>query len=155
MPRVIVAADDDEDDIDLLKLLFRKAGITQPLEVFRHGEELIESLQHRLKKAAAALPMLCLLDVKMPGISGHDVLRWIRGQSRLDAMPVVMVSSSELPDDVKLAAEQGAQCYLAKYPQPSVLRRLVDEAQNFAQGPTAGTWFGLPANLLLRWGLAG
>jgi DNA-binding NarL/FixJ family response regulator len=66
-----------------------------------------------------------------------------------------MLSSSEHPEDVRKAAEGGAQCYLAKYPHPTVLKRVLEEASRVASnGPApAGEWFGLPANLLLRWGL--
>lgn len=155
---IIVAVDDDEDDIDLMRLLFRKAGIEHPIDVYRRGEDLIATLSGMLKKSVnAVMPLLCFLDVKMPCVSGHEVLRWIRGQRPLDALSVVMLSSSEHPDDIKQAAENGAQCYLAKYPQPAVLKRVVDEAERVTSvAPVpAREWFGLPANLLLRWGLRG
>jgi CheY-like chemotaxis protein len=154
---VILAVDDDEDDVDLMRLLFRKAGVGHPVEVYRCGEDLMEALSELLAKSVnAVLPLLCFLDVKMPSISGHDVLRWIRQQRELDGLSVVMLSSSEHPEDVKQAAIGGAQCYLAKYPQPAVLKRVLDEAERMAaSGPAAAKeWFGLPANLLLRWGLS-
>lgn len=157
-PGVILTVDDDEDDIALLRLLFRKAGVTLPLEIYQRGEDLIAALSALVAKSVnAVLPLLCFLDVRMPGMSGHDLLRWIRQQPELDAVSVVMLSSSEHPDDVKQAAENGAQCYLAKYPQPAILKRVVEEAAriaNLAPVP-AQEWFGLPANLLLRWGLVG
>lgn len=154
---VIMAADDDEDDIDLMRLLFRKAGITHPVEVYRRGEDLMAALSALLKGSVkAVMPLLCFLDVKMPCVTGHEVLRWIRKQPEFDSLSIVMLSSSEHPDDVKRAAEDGAQCYLAKYPQPAVLKRVVDEAERVAGlvAAPAKEWFGLPANLLLRWGLA-
>lgn len=76
--RVILAVDDDQDDVDLLRLLFRKAGVLQPLEVHRSGEDLMSALSAVVKKSVdAVLPLLCFLDVKMPSASGHEVLRWI------------------------------------------------------------------------------
>ncbi len=153
---VILAVDDDEDDIDLMRLLFRKAGVTHPLEVHRRGEDLMASLSAVLKKSVeAVLPLLCFLDVKMPSASGHEILRWIRSQPELDRLSVVMLSSSDHPEDVKQAAIGGAQCYLAKYPQPAVLRRVIEEAERLSEAgaAVAKEWFGLPANLLLRWGL--
>ncbi len=157
-PSVILTVDDDEDDIALLRLLFRKAGVTLPLEIFQRGEDLITTLSALVTKSVnAVLPLLCFLDVRMPGMSGHELLRWIRQRPELDGVSVVMLSSSEHPDDVKQAAENGAQCYLAKYPQPAILKRVVDEAARIASiAPVpAQEWFGLPANLLLRWGLVG
>jgi CheY-like chemotaxis protein len=153
---VILAVDDDEDDIDLMRLLFRKAGVTHPVEVYRQGEDLIESLSAVIAKSEDAVPLLCFLDVKMPTINGHELLRWIRQQPQLDQLAVVMLSSSEHPEDVKQAAHGGAQCYLAKYPHPSVLKGVLDEAERMSSNgaETAREWFGLPANLLLRWGLS-
>ena len=107
------------------------------------------------KSVEAVIPLLCFLDVKMPSINGHELLRWIRQHPQLDGVAVVMLSSSEHPEDVRQAAENGAQCYLAKYPHPTVLKGVLDEAERMAnKGARVCTeWFGLPANLLLRWGI--
>jgi CheY-like chemotaxis protein len=153
---VIVAVDDEEDDIDLMRLLFRKTGVDYPVEVYRQGEDLIQALSVLMEKSVqAVIPLLCFLDVKMPSINGHEVLRWIRRQRQLDGLSVVMLSSSEHPEDVRQAAENGAQCYLAKYPNPTVLRGVLEEAERISSSGAAVSkeWFGLPANLLLRWGL--
>jgi CheY-like chemotaxis protein len=152
---IILAVDDDEDDIDLMRLLFRKAGVKYPVEVYRKGEHLVNALS--AQSSATATPLLCFVDVKMPTMNGHELVRWIRQQSRLDHLAIVMLSSSEHPEDVRQAAENGAQCYLAKYPHPSVLQRVMEEAERISMNGVAvcKEWFGLPANLLLRWGLSG
>lgn len=151
---IILAVDDDEDDIDLMRLLFRKAGVTHPVTVYRQGEHLMDALL--AESGEAVMPFLCFVDVKMPTMNGHELLRWIRQQPRLNHLAVVMLSSSEHPEDVRQAAENGAQCYLAKYPHPSVLKRVLDEAERISTNGVAvcKEWFGLPANLLLRWGLS-
>ena len=154
---VILAVDDDDDDVTLMRLLLRKAGVTQPVEVYPRGEDLIDALTARMANSAAhPLPLVCFLDVKMPSINGHEVLQWIRQQRPLDDIAVVMLSSSEHPEDVKRAAQGGAQCYLAKYPHPTVLKGVLEEAARVSNNgsPAAKEWFGLSANLLLRWGLA-
>src|SRR5262245_32152838 len=95
---VILAADDEEDDIALMRLLFRKAGVSHPLQVYRHGEDVIAALGEWLRRSTTtAPPLVCFLDVKMPAMNGHDVVRWIRKEPRLDSMSVVMLSSSEHP----------------------------------------------------------
>jgi CheY-like chemotaxis protein len=148
---IILAVDDDEDDIDLMRLLFRKAGVSHPVEVYRQGEQLMAALS--AKSVEAVIPLLCFLDVKMPSINGHELLRWIRQQPQFDRVAVVMLSSSEHPEDVRQAAEGGAQCYLAKYPHPAVLRGVLEEAERMSgNGAVSKEWFELPANLLLRWG---
>jgi two-component system response regulator len=153
---VILAVDDDDDDIDLMRLLFHKAGVTHPVEIYRQGEDLIAALTTLVEKSPHLLPLLCFLDVKMPSINGHELLRWIREKSQFDRLAVVMLSSSEHPEDVKQAAVGGAQCYLAKYPHPTVLKQVLDEAERvFSSGARVSSeWFGLSSNLLLRWGLS-
>lgn len=147
---IIVGVDDDADDVDLLRLLLRKAGIDRPMQFYRHGEEVIGALSELANSSLKLMrPLLCFLDVKMPAITGHDVLRWIRAQPIFNSLPVVMLSSSDHPQDIKQAMESGAQCYLAKYPQPAVLREVVDEAERFAQGTPASECFRMPTNLLL------
>lgn len=151
---VILAVDDEEEDIELMRLLFRKAGVNRPIEVYRTGEDLVTALTQAIDKSTTAeLPLLCFLDVKMPSMNGHELLKWIRSHRELDHVSVVMLSSSEHPSDVKEAARSGAQCYLAKYPQPSVLKSVIAEAERMGGDNAAREWFGLPANLLLRWGL--
>lgn len=146
----IVAVDDDRDDIDLLRLLLRKAALPQALQVYREGEAAMAALSKLMKQSVNAVrPLLCFIDIKMLSMSGHDLLRWIRSQPALDAMPVVVLSSSEHPRDIQQAAQAGAQCYLAKYPQPAVLKQVVDDAQRFALGTPAEECFCLPSNLLL------
>lgn len=149
-PSIIVGVDDDPDDVDLLRLLLGKAGIDRRIEYYGHGEEIMAALTKLAQSSVEAVrPLLCFLDVKMPAINGHDVLRWIRAQRVFDLVSVVMLSSSEHPEDIRQAVKHGAQCYLAKYPQPAVLREVIDEAERFADGTVAGECFRMPTNLLL------
>lgn len=148
---VIFAADDDSDDLALLGLLLRKAGVDYPLHIFRRGEELVNALSEFVEDSMskAVRPLLCFVDVRLAAVSGHEVLRWIRGQPALAQMPVVMLTDSEHPKDVTAAVQHGAQCYLTKYPQPAVLREVVDEAGRFALGAPADECFRMPTNQLL------
>ncbi len=68
-------------------------------------------------------------------VSGYwlfDILKWIRGQKGLDALPVIMYSSSDHPEEVDLARELGAQAYVKKHPSAPAMRTLLDEAREFA-----------------------
>jgi CheY-like chemotaxis protein len=149
-PGAIVVADDDPDDLELLRLLLRKSGLSDVLEIHRDGEALVGKLTKLLQSSARALrPLLCFLDVDLPKMSGLDVLRWIRAQAPLDRLAVVMLSGSENTADIVQAAQEGAQCYLAKYPQPALLKDVLEEAQRFAEGVPAVDCFRFPHNLLL------
>lgn len=146
----IIAIDDDRDDVDLLRILLRKAGLSNPLQVYREGEQAVNALAKVVQQSLKAVrPLLCFLDIKLPLLNGHEVLKWIREQTALERLPIVVLSTSEHPRDIQQAAEAGAQCYLAKYPQPAVLKEIVADAQRFAQGTPAEECFRLPSNLLL------
>ena len=72
------------------------------------------------------LPVCVLLDIKLPSKSGLEVLAWIRGQPRLKRLPVIMLTSSLIPDDIKRAYDLGANSYLLK---PSDLDGLISLAK--------------------------
>lgn len=147
---VIFAADDDHDDLALLELLLRKARVDYPLQLYREGEEIVAALAKAVETSMNAMrPLLCFLDVKLAKHGGHEVLRWIRAQPALNSVPVVMLTDSERPRDVTAAVQHGAQCYLNKYPQPAVLREVIDEAQRFTLGAPADECFRMPTNQLL------
>lgn len=148
--RVIFAADDDKDDLTLLGLLLRKAGVEIPLQLFHQGEELVAALSKAVRSSVDAVrPLMCFLDIKLADATGHEVVRWMRAQPALNDVPVVILTGSENPRDVTAAVQNGAQCYLTKYPQPALLREVVGEAQRFALGAPANECFRLPANQLL------
>ena len=148
--RVIFAADDDKDDLTLLGLLLRKAGVEIPLQIFREGEELVAAFSKLLESSVRAIqPLLCFVDVKLPDGPGHDVVRWMRSQPQLNDVPVIMLTDSDCPRDVVTAVQTGAQCYLSKYPQPAVLREVVEEAERFCLGAPADECFRMPTNQLL------
>jgi CheY-like chemotaxis protein len=152
----IYVADGDADDITIFRLLLRKAGLEDSVHAHSSGDDVIAAFTKLLKQSVGVmLPLLCILEVNLPSLDGQEVLRWIREQPRLNGMSVVMMSTSEHPGDIQRAAQGGAQCYLAKYPHPSVVRQIVEEAKRVVELPAATEWFGLRANLLLRWGTVG
>lgn len=147
---VIFAVDDDNDDLTLLGLLLRKAGIDYPIQLYREGEEVVAALSKLLESSVNAIrPLLCFLDMKLVNTTGLDVLRWIRNRPELNQVSVVILSVSEHPRDVMAAMQNGAQCYLTKYPQPAVLREVIYEAERFAHGAPANECFRMPTNQLL------
>ncbi|MEY4938800.1 MAG: hypothetical protein RIQ93_535 [Verrucomicrobiota bacterium] len=144
--RSIFLVDDESEDVALFRHLHREAGDHHSCVFFSRGEELIDALIAVLR--GAPRPVACFLDVKMSGMSGFDVLRWIRCQRGLDDIAVVMLSSSEEPRDLHEALLSGAQCYLAKFPSPHQLREILAEAERVAAAATISA-FKLPCNLLL------
>lgn len=148
MLRPILIIDDSADDVDILCHGLKRAGICHPLQSFFTGEEAITHLSDISAHGGddSWRPLLIIVDVKMPGFHGAEVLQWIREHKAYAAMPVVMCSSSDDPKDVADAARFGAQCYARKYPTPEDFKELVRCAENFAGNP--GEKFAVSCNLL-------
>jgi CheY-like chemotaxis protein len=114
---LILLVEDNADDAALLRRAFIKARVMNPLHLARTGEEAIAYLGgsgRYANRSEFALPSLVLLDLKMPGMDGFDVLRWIRQDPTLKALRVVVLSSSDDMRDVNTAYKLGANSFLIK-----------------------------------------
>jgi CheY-like chemotaxis protein len=130
----ILLAEDDPDDVLLTQLALRKARLANPLQVVRDGEEAIAYLTGAglfADRSQYPLPMLLLLDLKMPKVTGFEVLDWLRQQPLLGRMPVAVMSSSEHDPHITRAYELGADSYLIKPPDAEALLALVQRLQAF------------------------
>jgi CheY-like chemotaxis protein len=122
----ILLVEDNDDDVLLVRRAFAQAKILNPVRVARTGEEALEYLSGTGRYADRAeypLPSLVLLDLKMPGLNGFDVLRWIRLQPGFSALRVVMLTSSDDIRDLNTAYQLGANSFLVK---PVDFERLVE-----------------------------
>lgn len=144
---VVFCVDDDADDRRLFAELLARTGLRCRCERFATGGDLLEALLGVLKGAPP--PLVCFVDVRMSGMGGFDVLRWIRCQAALDSLPVVMLSGSDDPEKLSEAHCSGAQCYVAKFPAVEHLREIICEAQRFSAARSTDLHFQLPCNLLL------
>src|SRR5688572_7424269 len=109
-PRPILAAEDQESDRIILDLAFERAKLTHPLVIVRDGQEAVDYLSGKGRYAdrtAHPLPVLLVLDLKMPRMNGLDVLAWLAGQPQLKHLPAVMLSSSGDDADVNKARQLG------------------------------------------------
>ena len=114
---VILVVEDREDDILLIQKAFEKAGVQNPVYFVRNGDEALAYLSGEWKYANRAeypLPVLVLLDLKLPGMDGFEVLAWIRRQEGLRALPVVVLTSSMALSDVNRAYQLGANSFFVK-----------------------------------------
>jgi len=115
--KFILLAEDDTNDVLLLERAFEKAGLHDSLKVVSDGEMAIEYLSGRgiyADREQYPLPFLLLLDLKMPGTDGFEVLQWLRSEPELKRLLVVVLTSSNLQADVDRAYELGANSYLVK-----------------------------------------
>src|SRR5215469_10222666 len=95
--QTILLVDDSGNDLDLMRLAFRKAGINNPLQEVHDGEEAIAYLEGEGlygDRLLYPLPSVMLLDLKMPKKDGFDVMKWLRTEPSLTAMPVMVLTAS-------------------------------------------------------------
>jgi len=113
----ILLVEDDPNDVLLLKRAFRRANIVNPLQVIADGEAAVHYLSGvgtYADRQSYPLPVLMLLDLKLPRRSGHEVLAWLRQQPGLKRLPVVVLTSSQEHIDIDKAYDLGANSYLVK-----------------------------------------
>ena len=100
------------NSVVLVRAALRKARAEDCLVHAPDGEALITCL--RDANISRDLPAFVLLDLRMPKMGGFEALRWIRMMPQLKDLPVVILSSSPLPQDVELATALGATGYIVK-----------------------------------------
>jgi CheY-like chemotaxis protein len=114
----VLVVEDSPDDVLFIRRAFSKARLVNPLQFAEDGEQAIAYLSGTggyADRTAHPLPMLILLDLKLPRLSGLEFLAWLRGQQPdLRRIPVVVLTSSRESSDVNRAYELGASTYLVK-----------------------------------------
>jgi CheY-like chemotaxis protein len=123
---VILIAEDDENDVFLIKRAFHQAQFDNPLQVVPSGEEAIAYLKGDppfADREKYPIPALVLLDLKMPRKNGFEVLAWLREHPEFNPLPVVVLTSSQESADINRAYALGANSYLVK---PANFLSLVD-----------------------------
>jgi DNA-binding response OmpR family regulator len=124
----ILLTEDDPTDALLLRRALDKAAVSSRLEVVSTGEEAIAYLSGEGRYADRnlhPLPSLVLLDIRLPRMSGLDILAWIRQQAQFQRTPVIMLTSSGQAADIRRAYEAGASAYHEKPSGPDGLVELV------------------------------
>ncbi len=114
----VLLAEDNADDVFLIRRAFHDTGTLNPLHVVGNGEEAIQYLAGAGKfadRAAFPFPALFLLDLKMPVKDGLEVLRWLNQNPDIPRkLPVVVLSSTELPNETQMAYAMDIQACIVK-----------------------------------------
>ncbi|HET6403670.1 MAG TPA: response regulator [Candidatus Thermoplasmatota archaeon] len=119
----ILLVEDNPADADLVREAFASAD-TVRISVARTGEEALRLL-------AGPKPDLVLLDLQLPGMSGFDVLRAIKGERAMRQLPVLVLSGSRLSSDVATAYDGHANSYIPKPVGLANLREMVRIVQEY------------------------
>ena len=122
----IVLVDDSLADAMLFAEAVKQTAHSIPLTRFEDGQSALDYLRDK----RTVLPDLVLLDLNMPGLSGHDVLYEIRSDRRLKRVPVIVLTSSSNMDDVARSYDEHANAYVVK---PNGFAGFVDVVNGLAK----------------------
>jgi CheY-like chemotaxis protein len=125
----ILLVEDDPHDTVLLQRTFQRFNLAAPPQVVTSGELAIAYLDGQepyANREKHPLPTLIFLDLKLPGMSGFEVLTWVRQQLRHARTQIVVLTGSRKSLDVYRAYELGASSYLVKPVQPEDISRLAE-----------------------------
>jgi CheY-like chemotaxis protein len=110
--RPVLLVEDNPMDVDLTQRAFARQSFRNPLEVARDGQEALDQITHW--ERGEQLPMLILLDLKLPKVDGLEVLRQVKNHSQFSSLPVIVLTSSKHEQDVQAAYRLGANSYIVK-----------------------------------------
>lgn len=114
---LLLVCDDDEDDRLLIQTALGENRLKMDIHLVEDGEELLDYLLRRGKHSdlhTQRLPDLILLDLRMPKMDGLEVLSAIKNEEHLRYIPVVILTTSRLPEDITHSYQLGANSYIIK-----------------------------------------
>lgn len=115
---VLVMVDDDEDDCLLVQEALKDACISCKFHCVPSGNDLLDYLLRQGRyngPEMAPRPDLILLDLNMPGMSGRQVLKRVKADTRFRAIPVIILTTSRELEDIKVCYDMGANSYITKH----------------------------------------
>jgi CheY-like chemotaxis protein len=110
----ILLVEDDPEDVHILKKVLERSRLRKTLHVVANGEDALRFLRREPPYKEAPRPKLILLDLRLPGISGIEVLKEIKDDALLRPIPVIVLSNSANHDDLKDAYDERARAFVHK-----------------------------------------
>ncbi|HEX7901113.1 MAG TPA: response regulator [Planctomycetota bacterium] len=124
---VLLLVEDDPNDQRLLRLALRDPSPRLSVDVAPEGESAVAYLARMLENGASRpRPFLVLSDIHLPGLSGWDLLAWVRARPEFDRLPVLLWTSLPNPEGKDRALRLGAAGYLGKPRDLNGYRRLAE-----------------------------
>jgi CheY-like chemotaxis protein len=140
-PPEILLVEDNHGDVLLARRAFRDAGAVSRLSVADSAEQALARLQRDKGEGGEVAPDMILLDLNLPGMSGHELLKLLKQDRELRRIPVMVLSSSKAPEDILKSYALHANGYLVKPAHAADYSGLVAAMEQFwfefAMLPTA------------------
>ncbi|KQC33038.1 chemotaxis protein CheY [Nonlabens sp. YIK11] len=129
----ILLVEDNEGDILLTTEALEEIKVANNLTVARTGEAAIDLLNEQAagQNKQKPLPDLILLDVNLPRINGHEVLKYIKEHEDLKHIPVIMLTTSSSIDDISKSYRKHVNCYIVKPVESEEFLKAVIQIENF------------------------
>jgi chemotaxis family two-component system response regulator Rcp1 len=133
-PRSILIIDDNDGDVILMREVLNGSKFLGSIHVARDGLEALDLLRKRGDIDNGRLPDIIFLDLSLPRMDGYQFLQEIRGDTVLKAIPVIVFTGSNSPNDIRRAYECGANCYLVKPMGLDILESTLRAVEEFWLG---------------------
>jgi CheY-like chemotaxis protein len=133
-PAHILLVEDNRLDIELTLDAFKEAHLGNSVHVAKNGREALDYLFGQKQygdREQYPLPDIILLDLKMPGIDGFEVLRRVKAEPEVKRIPVVILTSSREEGDLALSYDCGANSYLVKPVSFEGFLKVVQQVQEY------------------------
>lgn len=127
----VLFVEDDEDDILVIGTALRESPAVGDLTIARDGDEALHAIRGEAPFEGAPIPDLVLLDLNLPGKSGHEVLDEIRKDPHSADLPVMVLTTSAAGKDIATAFELAVNAYMTKPNTADDLDELVDAVERF------------------------
>jgi CheY-like chemotaxis protein len=127
----ILLVEDNQGDILLTKEAFEESNKECEIFVVNDGQEAINFLEQIPPYSNIEAPNLILLDINLPKINGHEVLKYIKSNSTLKKIPVIMLTTSSSEKDINECYSNYANCYITKPNDVADFFKIIENVNNF------------------------
>lgn len=132
--RTILLIEDEPADAQLILRGFEKAKVLNPIVHLTNGDDALRYLAGRGEfsdRIKYPIPALILLDLKLPGLTGIQLLQWLHVQGELKRIPLVVLTADDRKETVNAAYDLGANSYLVKPGNPVDIVRMIKVIQSY------------------------